>query len=604
MRISKVVVSNYRSLSDVEVHFQPLVALIGENNSGKSNILTALELFFSASKKALNEECFAFKDCTNKIIIEVTFADLNAMERRELSKGNWILPDGTVCVRREYFCDEDEEYQIELYGLREEPTEPHLREDNIGDYANKETLEKYSLPDYFVAASGRVTQASYREGLGRYLSENRKDIAFERTWKKNPRGFKEVLIGYLPEYLFVPAVRDVSEEERITTTTLFGRLMNAVIGRILTENESVAEVGEYIRHLAEKLNRPETGEDTRFEELRELESELSATLNECMTDTNVSLEVSPPDLERIFQIGTRIVVNDGLPTYLESKGHGLQRAMLFSLFRCYANLLQKRVGKPEDMQEEARKSLIFAIEEPELFLHPQLQRRMFELIKTISKTDQVLYCTHSPSFIHMEEYKSVAIVSKPSRDQGSKVYQYTEEIFPDEKERNDFKLLNEFDPERSEMFFGKKVVLVEGDAEKFSLPLIAKILQIHSYDVTVVECNGKYNLPFYIKVLNAFNLPYVVVHDEDPIPDNVGPGHKDYGESNKAFQLNDAITRLVNNPTLIHMFRPDFETVAGISKRAGKHIGKPFAAFRHFRTKSAEEIPERLRQVVKSIYGM
>jgi len=605
MRISKVVISNYRSLLNIEVLFQSMVAIIGENNSGKSNILTALDLFFSASKKKLNEECFAFKDCKRKITITITFIELNSLEKHEFSKGGWILSDGSVCIKREFYCDDDGEYQIDMYGWREEPVASHLREENVKEYAKKSTIDEHNLPDYFVAETGRVTQTSYKEGLMRYISENRDKLEFEKEWKKNPRGYKEVIIGFLPEYFLVPAIRDVADEEKITTTTLFGRLMNAVIVRILTENESVAEIGDQIKQLADRLNRPETGQDTRFRELIEFEQELTATLNDCMTNTNVNLEILPPDLERIFQIGTRIVVDDGLDTYLESKGHGMQRAMLFALFRCYANLLQKKVEKPDDMEaKEARRSFIFAIEEPELFLHPQLQRKMFDLIKAISETDQVVFCTHSPSFVRMDQHKSITIISKPSHDQGSAVYQYVEEIFQDAGERSQFRMLTEFDPERSEMFFGKKIVLVEGDAEKTSLPLIAKALGVYSHDISVVECGGKYNLPFFINVLMAFNLPFEVVHDEDPIPDDIKPGQEKYPGKKKTFEYNKAIRILVDNSDRIHMLEPDFESVAGISRTEAKNLGKPFAAFRHFREMAADKVPVRLREVVQSVYRL
>ncbi len=605
MRLSKIVISNYRSLSNIEVFLRPMVAIIGENNSGKSNILTALDLFFSNSKKKLNEECFAFKDCNNEITITLTFIELNALERQEFSKGGWILPNGSVCIRRKFYCDEDEEYQIDTDGLKEEPVAPHLKEKNVKEFANKDVVDEHGLPDYFIAGSGKVTQSNYKDALKRYISENRDSIEWEQVWQENPRGFKEVLTGYLPEYLFVPAVRDISDEEKITTTTLFGKLMNAIIRRILAENENVAEINDHLQQLTTKLNQPKTGKDTRFRELIEFEHELTTALSECMTGTKINLEILPPDLERIFQIGTRIVVDDGIDTYLESKGHGMQRAMLFALFRCYASLLQQKVERPEGMEaHEARRSFIFAIEEPELFLHPQLQRKMFELLKTISETDQVVFCTHSPSFIHMDHHKSITIVTKPSHAQGSVVRQYMEEIFQEVDEKSHFKLLNEFDPERSEMFFGKKIVLVEGDTEKVSLPIIASTLGVHSHDITIVECGSKHNLPFFIKVLMAFKLPFEVVHDEDPIPDDILPGQDAYSSSKKTYDLNDIIRNLVDNPDRIHMLPPDFESIAGISGTQGRNLGKPFAAFRHFRDMLVDDIPDRLRQVVQSIYNI
>ena len=44
MRISRVRIDNYRNLRHVDVELGNIVALIGENNSGKSNFLRALSI--------------------------------------------------------------------------------------------------------------------------------------------------------------------------------------------------------------------------------------------------------------------------------------------------------------------------------------------------------------------------------------------------------------------------------------------------------------------------------------------------------------------------------------------------------------------------------
>lgn len=48
MRISRVQIDNYRNLKHVDVVFESIVAIIGENNSGKSNFLRALSLPLSS----------------------------------------------------------------------------------------------------------------------------------------------------------------------------------------------------------------------------------------------------------------------------------------------------------------------------------------------------------------------------------------------------------------------------------------------------------------------------------------------------------------------------------------------------------------------------
>ena len=42
--IKRLKVTGYKSLNDVEIHFQPLSVIFGPNAAGKSNILDALNL--------------------------------------------------------------------------------------------------------------------------------------------------------------------------------------------------------------------------------------------------------------------------------------------------------------------------------------------------------------------------------------------------------------------------------------------------------------------------------------------------------------------------------------------------------------------------------
>ena len=44
MKISRLIIKNYRNLKDVDIYLGETVVLIGENNSGKSNLLRALTL--------------------------------------------------------------------------------------------------------------------------------------------------------------------------------------------------------------------------------------------------------------------------------------------------------------------------------------------------------------------------------------------------------------------------------------------------------------------------------------------------------------------------------------------------------------------------------
>ena len=76
MRINKVVISNYRSIKDLEFHPSDICALVGENNAGKTNILSALDFLLGESwpsRKGLEATDFFNQDITQPIYIEVGF---------------------------------------------------------------------------------------------------------------------------------------------------------------------------------------------------------------------------------------------------------------------------------------------------------------------------------------------------------------------------------------------------------------------------------------------------------------------------------------------------------------------------------------------------
>ena len=54
------------------------------------------------------------------------------------------------------------------------------------------------------------------------------------------------------------------------------------------------------------------------------------------------------------------------------------------------------------------------IEEPELFLRPQAQRYLYRLLRRFAEAgNQVIYSTHSPSFLNVSRLEELALVQRP-----------------------------------------------------------------------------------------------------------------------------------------------------------------------------------------------
>lgn len=157
------------------------------------------------------------------------------------------------------------------------------------------------------------------------------------------------------------------------------------------------------------------------------------------------------------------------------------------------------------------------------------------------------------------------------------------------------------------MFFAKRAVFAEGETERTVLPFLAEKLGCFDSEVSVIDCGSKHNLKLYIAVANAFGIPYVVIHDVDPIPDPVPPGWsvERLAEKRRTFKLNEEIEDAVKDGLgVVETFFPDFEGASGVSRSEGDRKGKALAALDHFRQKAASDIPERIQQVVRRAFAV
>ena len=119
---------------------------------------------------------------------------------------------------------------------------------------------------------------------------------------------------------------------------------------------------------------------------------------------------------------------------------------------------------------------------------------------------------NSSRFIELENYQSLCIFRRVKED--VEIYQYSGNLFSGD-EVTVFNMDYWINPDRSEIFFAKKVILVEGQTDKIVLSYLAKNLGIFNYDYSIVECGSKSSIPQFIRLLNAFHIPYVAVYDKD-----------------------------------------------------------------------------------------
>ena len=132
MFISKIQIENFRSFENIEVEFhEGINVIIGHNNCGKSNLLTAMALIFDNSvSRQLEVDDFyngisveKLKESAPKIKITVTITQSkneNLMSDELVTVSNWLISLETpyqAQVQYEYFLSSGEEENYKKFFL-------------------------------------------------------------------------------------------------------------------------------------------------------------------------------------------------------------------------------------------------------------------------------------------------------------------------------------------------------------------------------------------------------------------------------------------------------------------------------------------------------
>jgi len=536
MRIAAVTVRNYRSLKDVTIQLDSYGAFIGVNGSGKSSVLYALDWFFNGAPVS-ETDVHGYKEGVplppgSTIEVAVTFADLTTKDRERLQQYG---RSQQAEIRRTWYADNK---QTKTVGnAKQGPGFADVR----ADQAIAERRHKYralqaamsEVPDL----GGSASKDSIIDALVKWESDAKnvdKLVEVTDADANQMMGWNGAnVLRECVRFVLIPAAISIAGEVGAATrgtalTELVGAFMSAASTRaqeawLQKHADALTELSGEIRQNIEIA----TGVQA---------TRINTRLATLVPNATVTLTPTVPEFTpRIDATIATAVTIDGITNDVARQGHGVQRAVMISMFEALvpdADLI-RTTHASEDGEDEAASearlaeqvaglpSIIVAIEEPEIYQHPIRARAFAKTLHELSEQQgvQVVIATHSPYFVQPEQFDAlrrftysggvtsvtkatVASVATSSGIEEAKVARAIAEYVP---------------TEFSEGFFADGVALVEGQTDRVVLETVANRLglDLDRRGITVLSVEGKGGLCVARAILVALGIPTHVLADGD-----------------------------------------------------------------------------------------
>jgi len=380
MRIASLSLQGFRAFRDLtRIDFGSLTTIVGRNDSGKSSILHALDIFFNGQPddSDFNRDLGA----DGSILIQISLVDLpQEIELEEDVKTNLVS---------ENLTGGDDRFTIRRVYNRKSPKKPQTSY-MVLDFADETFANLCSKKERELNELGKNIGLDFKKsGAGITNKLKRAEIREFALAKGIPLELIEIQPSeaalstelLFPEFSLFRADESLSEE-----ATAFQKEFKAVVETAVSK---VAGKADIEKGIADELDR----EVSRIHEF------LSQH-----TDEVASIRARPSfKWKDLISFYLECKDSQGKEIPFSRRGSGLRRLLMVAYFQ-YLSQRQREATNPIRH--------VYAIEEPETYLHPGAQRVLLESFKDIARNEQILVSSHSPVFAGSTDVADLILITR------------------------------------------------------------------------------------------------------------------------------------------------------------------------------------------------
>ena len=543
MKISKVVVKNFRLLTNTTIELEnELSIIIGKNNVGKTSFLKILSIFINGNGK----ENFRFEDFSIGLQREI----LELEDKLESGK-EFSLPSVSLELNIKY---EDSDNIGNINSLIMDLDDESNRLILLCEYIMVVDARQRILKDFH-----KFQEQYTEEGFSEFIKANvlvyfeKKVYAVDPTNHENKKELEPKELHNIVSMEYIGAQRDVDNNGGSQILSGLASKHYAAVKAIEDENEEFSDLHKVITDTDKKLT----------EKYEPIFSEIVAEIRDMSygkKEAEIQVE-SQLNENQLFSNNTKVTYKHS-DTVLPEEYNGLGYLNLFAI------IFNIRIQVNRLRNSTAALKILF-MEEPEAHTHPQMQYVFIKNIKKIlagyqneNFAFQTIMTSHSPQIVSQCDFTDIKYFRRDETFNQVKALNLSElesrmnNSDSSEKWKRAFRFVKQYITlDKAEIFFASKAILIEGDTERILMAEMMRKLdeenksnsdwlenRLQSQDISILEV-GAYSQHFK-ELLDFIGIKTLIITDLDSI--NV--------RNRKATYVSDPEATLTSNSSLKTFF--------------------------------------------------